>query len=367
MRIIQITTVHKPFDNRIYHKECVSLFKAGHKVSLMACKTVDIPFDLDVDIIELPKYLNRKKHFLFTSVLGVIRKARELKADVYHIHDPELLIAGLYLRLLGYIVIYDTHENNPASILSKPYLSGKFKRKFISILFDKFELFAASKMSAIVTATDDIAVRFKKFKPTVIRNFPIAPDFSTITTPEKKKTKDVVIFVGGMTRIRGIKELITAFNDLDNVELWLLGGFESEDFENECKLIPGWKNVDYLGSVPPTEIYGYIKMADVGVVTYLPYPNHVTALPTKAFEYMAGGIPMLMSNFDYWKELFGDIAHFADPAKPKEIAAVIREMLLDKIKLEAIHKRSLELIENEFSWQIEEERLLSLYDRFDVK
>ena len=133
---------------------------------------------------------------------------------------------------------------------------------------------------------------------------------------------------------------------MDNVELWLLGGFESEEFENECKLIPGWKNVDYLGSVPPTEIYGYIKMADVGVVTYLPYPNHVTALPTKAFEYMAGGIPMLMSNFDYWKELFGDIAHFADPAKPQEIAAVIREMLLDKIKLEAIHKRSLELIEN---------------------
>jgi len=362
VKIIQITSVHGPYDNRIYHKECVSLKEHGHEVYLMACPIKDKPNDL-VEILPLAKHESRIKHFFFTSILQVLKIAFKEKADVYHIHDPELLIAGLILRVFGYKVIYDVHENNPASLLSKPYIKRKVVSKFISSAFDKFELFAARFMSGIVTATEDIAVRFAKLNPVVLRNFPIAPDFSKITLPKKEKENDVVIFVGGMTEIRGIKELIIAFEKLDNIDLWLLGKFGSDAFERECRALKGWEKVNYLGVVSPQEIYGYIKLADIGIVTYLPFPNHITALPTKPFEYMAGGLPMLMSNFEFWKEVFGEIGTFVDPADSDQIALQIKNMLQDKIRLKEIAQRSVQLIEDEYSWGKERLRLFDLYQR----
>lgn len=366
MKIIQITTVHGPYDNRIYHKQCVSLKELGHEVYLMACQ--DNPNGDDpVPIIPLRKHQSRITHFFKTSILQVVKIAKKEKADVYHIHDPELLIAGVLLRFSGFKVIYDVHENNPASLLSKPYIKRKFMSKLISWIFDKFELAASSMMSAIVTATDDIAERFLSFKPIVLRNLPIAPDFSNLQPINEPKHQPVVIFVGGMTEIRGIKELITAFEEIEGVSLWLLGKFGSIEFEAECKKLKGWEKVKYLGIVSPQEIYSYIKIADIGIVTYLPFPNHVTALPTKPFEYMAGGLPMLMSNFDYWQKVFGEIGTFVDPTDSKQIANSIKEMLSNPERLDQISKKSIELIETEYSWNKERLRLFELYNRLDNK
>ena len=95
---------------------------------------------------------------------------------------------------------------------------------------------------------------------------------------EIKKNKPVFIYSGGLTRLRGIAELIQAMEFLRNkAELWLLGRWESEGFKNECEIMRGWEKTKYIGYIPYGEHFSYMKIADIGLVNFLPSPNHTPA------------------------------------------------------------------------------------------
>lgn len=316
-----------------------------------------------ITIIGLNKYRSRVANFFLVSFLGVLKKALKLKAKVYQIHDPELILPGLILRLFGKKVIYDIHENNPSSILSKPYIKSKFVSKSISKAFDIVEKSSAPLFTKIVTARPDISERFKSLQPVTLRNFPIIDELNNAKEVTIEKTKDVVIYVGGITKIRGIIPLIKSFKKLDNVELWLLGPWGSEDFENECKQLKGWGNTRYMGVVQPYEIISYLRYADIGIVTFLPYPNHIRTIATKPFEYMMAGLPMIMSNFPYWKELFNGHSEFVNPEDPEEIASTIKHLLADQEKMKLMSEQSLKKVNEEFNWEAESEKLIALYNR----
>jgi glycosyltransferase involved in cell wall biosynthesis len=266
------------------------------------------------------------------------------------------------LRLIGKKVIYDVHENNPAALLSRPYLKRKFTRIILSKTIKLIEKLSSRYFSAIITARPDISLLFAKHKPFTLRNFPILPDYDKIKDIEIEKKKPSVIYVGGMTEIRGTLELIKAFEQIDEAELWLLGGFGSKEFEQRCRKLEGWKKVKYLGLVEADQIFSYIKKADIGIVTFLPKPNHITTLATKPFEYMACGLPMIMSDFEYWKDFFKDSTLYVNPADENEIAKKIKELLGDKELMHKMGEKNLELIKNEYNWEKESQVLIDAYD-----
>ena len=84
--------------------------------------------------------------FRFSSILPksyfINKVARRLNLDVVHLHDPELIFLGLYLKLKGMHVIYDSHEDFPKQILSKNYLLNKqLNNYFVKILATTANLF----------------------------------------------------------------------------------------------------------------------------------------------------------------------------------------------------------------------------------
>ncbi len=363
MKIAHITSVHPQNDNRIFYKECTSLANAGYDVTLIAAggdtKTVN-----RVKIVGFKKAQGgRLKRMVKTSLLDMLKACKEIDADIYHFHDPELMIVGLYLKMMGKKVIYDIHENNPASILSKPYIKSAFLKKIISFIFDKFELSASKFFDALVTARPDISARFEHKNLITLRNFPILPDFSKMKEIDIEKTKPSVIFVGGMTQIRGINELLDAFEMLDDYELWLLGPIK----ENKLKqrILSGCKNVKYFGIVEAYEVFSYIKKADIGIITFLPVPNHLHTLATKPFEYMACGKPMIMSNFEYWRETFKESSLYVDPSNPKDIAKTVNYLMKNKNLAKKMGELNQKLAKEEYNWQKESQKLLDLYKRLE--
>lgn len=360
-KICHITTVHPVNDNRIFYKECVSLKNGGYEVYLICSGTPSREIE-GIAIIGLNKYHSRVANFFLISFIGVLKAALKLKAKVYHIHDPELILPGLILRLFGKKVIYDIHENNPSSILSKPYLKSKFVSKSISKAFDIVEKSSAPLFTKIVTARPDISERFKSLQPVTLRNFPIIDELNNAKEVILEKTKDVVIYVGGMSKIRGIIPLIESFEKLNSAELWLLGPWGSEDFEKECKQLKGWENTRYMGVVQPYEIISYLRYADIGIVTFLPYPNHIRTIATKPFEYMMAGLPMIMSNFPYWKELFNGLSEFVNPEDSDEIASTIEQLLDDEEKMKLMSERAINKVNEEFNWEAESGKLMDLYN-----
>jgi glycosyltransferase involved in cell wall biosynthesis len=361
LKVAHITTVHPKNDNRILYKECISLKNAGYDVSLIVAGTSDDNIN-GIKIVGFKKEKNRFKRIVKTSFFDLLKICNRVDADIYHFHDPEIMFAGLILKLKGKKVIYDIHENNPAAILSKPYIKSKLLKKILSKMIDVTEKTIVTFFDAIVTARPDISERFKHKNIITLRNFPILPDFSKIKDIEIKKTKPSVIYVGGMSTIRGINELLEAFKLLENVELWLLGPVKEKSLEEKINSID---NVKYFGVVEPYEVFSYINMADIGIITFLEAPNHVKTLATKPFEYMACGKPIIMSNFKYWRETFGKSALYVDPSNPKDIADKINFLIKNKEMMEKMGKLNKELSKKEYNWEKESDKLLNLYKKLE--
>lgn len=361
MNVAHITSVHPQNDNRIFYKECITLAKAGYEVTLIVAGGETKRLD-GVNIVGYEKAKGgRLSRMIKTSLIDMIKACKRVDADVYHFHDPELIFTALYLKMSGKKVIYDIHENNPASILSKPYIKSKLQQKLISKLFDIFEKSVVRFFDAIVTARPDITKRFKHQQLITLRNFPILPDVSQIKRLEIKKEKPTVIYVGNMTKIRGLYELLDAFKVLNEYELWLLGPIGDKSLKE--KIEKGVPNVNYLGVVEAYEVFSYIDAADIGIITFLPAPNHLETLATKPFEYMACGKPMIMSNFDYWKTTFQESSLYVDPSDSNEIAQTVDRLFKDKALMEKVSQKNRKLSQEVYNWKNESQKLLELYKR----
>ena len=358
MKIAHITSVHPYNDNRILYKECTTLRKEEYDICLIVAGTESKKVN-GIHIFGYEKSQGgRLSRIIKTSFFEMIKVCKKVDADLYHFHDPELIFAGLYLKLLGKKVIYDIHENNPASILSKPYIKSKLVKKIISKLFDLFEKGTAGLFDAIITARPDISARFKHKHLITLRNFPILPEMSQIKKVEIIKTKPSVIFVGGMSSIRGIPELIQAFNLIPEIELWLLGPIKEKEIE---KKIAEQENIRYFGIVEAYDVFTYIDRADIGIITFLPVPNHLQTLATKPFEYMACGKPMIMSDFVYWKETFEESSLYVDPTDIQLISETIKNLIEDEPLRTKMSIKNLELSKNEYNWDKESQKLVNLY------
>ena len=360
MKVCHISTVHNVFDDRIFHKECVSLAKNGFDVTLLAkhhrSETVD-----RVKISALPNKNSR----LFRIVLQgiVFFKAIKINAKSYHFHDPELMFLGVILRIMGKKVIYDVHEDITKQILYKNWIKFAITRTIISKIIHYLEKFCALFFSRIIVVTDDIAANFNSRKTILIRNFPIVELIDKASSHKKSETKTILIYVGGLTEVRGIKEIISALDYLSNdIEMHILGPWDSDAYKQECMSLPSWSKVKYMGTLKLEDVYPFIKAADIGISLLYPAKNYIKSLPVKAFEYMACEKPMIMSDFDYWKEIFHDVALFCNPMNPKEIASCIKLLADHKHRADILAKEGRKLILEKFSWEAESKQLIEMYN-----
>ena len=220
-------------------------------------------------------------------------------------------------------------------------------------IFDKF-----------IATTPKISEKFPKDKTIILCNYPI---LSFIDENIKNSNKiniangPVLIYQGGLTRTRGIKQLIEAIGILNNnVNLILLGKWE-KGLKEECEAFSGWNSTTDLGFKPLSEVYSYTSSSDIGIVNFLPHPNHNEALPNKPFDYMASSIPFIFSNFNYWEGIFSECGLSVNPEDPKDIAEKIQTLLENKELRIRLGKRGRELVETQYNWETESKKLIKLY------
>ncbi|MBM7581725.1 glycosyltransferase involved in cell wall biosynthesis [Caldicoprobacter guelmensis] len=363
--ICHITSAHPPYDDRIFHKECKTLAGNGYKVVLIA------PHDKDevvegVKIKAIPKPKNRKERILKIT-LQVYKSALRENAEVYHFHDPELIPAGIMLRFHGKKVIYDVHEDVPRQIMSKEWIP-KYLRGMVAGVMGMIEALASKIIDGIVAATPAIAKRFPKFKTTVVQNFPIVSEFVLGESIPYQNRPAKVVYIGGISIIRGIKEMIKAVELVAkkvDVRLVLAGSFSPPSLKDEIENLEGWQYVNFLGWQNRESIARLLGEARVGLVVLHPIPNYVEAWPVKLFEYMAVGLPVIVSDFPLWREIIEctGCGILVNPLKPKEIADAIKWILEHPEEAEKMGHRGREAVLNKYNWQVEGNKLLEFYRR----
>ncbi|MCX7993328.1 MAG: glycosyltransferase family 4 protein [Fimbriimonadales bacterium] len=365
-RVAHLSSVHSWNDVRIYYRECLSLAKRGYEVYLVVREAPKGLGSADIHTIGVGSARTRLARIVGATG-RIYRYARRLGASVYHFHDPELIFVGMLLKQGGAKVIYDVHENVPQQILTKDWLPY-WSRRFVARLSGWAEQKAAQHLDAIVAATPSIAKRFPPEKTVVVQNFPFQDELITPEPTPYACRPPLIAYVGGLTTIRGAREMVQAMEYVNNTSeavLVIAGSFSPSSLEQELASMAGWRRVRFLGQQTRAEVASLLGQARAGIVVFHPSPNHIEAQPNKLFEYMAAGLPVIASNFPHWQALIGSppCGITVDPLNAHSIAQAIEWMLTHPQDAEQMGRRGRLQVVERYNWEAESAKLLALYEQ----
>ena len=371
MKIVVITSAHRLTDVRVYRKEAIQLAAEGHEVVLVGWREAPTarekegrsrPGSIRFRVIDAPRSrLDR----MTRTVYRVVSAALDEDGDVYHLHDPELLPAGVLLTRQGKCVVFDAHESLRSTILTKSWIPSYF-RPLLSRLISHVEAYLTARVSGVIAATPAIAKESRNRNTAIVQNFPRIDELMEQSAVRYEDRQNVVAFVGGISRVRGALEMVKAVGIVAErfpIRFILAGHAQERSLVEELESLPGWQHTESLGWRSHVEVPGLLGTARAGLVLFHPAPNHVEAQPNKLFEYMSAGLPVIASNFSLWQDIVGsaNCGLLVDPLDPQQIANAIEWIFENPEEANRMGSRGREAVLSKYNWESESKKLISFY------
>lgn len=372
-KVCILSSVHIALDNRVFYREAQSLRRNGYEVTLIAVHEREEVKD-GVRIVPLPRVARWKRPFLWHTLFQL---AVATQADIYHFHDPELLLVAPWIRWrTGKPTVYDIHEVYPDFIKVKDYMPA-WLRYPIAWAFYWLEPLLARLQSGLVFSDDEIAKTFAGVKrpKTTLFNFPSLDFVQTgiAQTQQIANREPMVLHLGGHERNRGTRLMMAAFEQvlktMPEAKLCLVGHFVPPQLAQEV-----WEDamsrgithaVQIVGRVPFETIGNYLQRAAVGWVPWQAYPKNDKNIPTKLFEYMSYGLPIVSSDLASTRPFIqqGVNGFLVQPDDPSAHAQAILRVLQDAENGRMMGQHGQEMVSSQYNWGEMEKRLLALYEK----
>ncbi len=354
-KVCILTSVHPPFDVRIFHKEAKSLVKAGYDVTLIAQHDKEEIVD-GVKIINLQRPRNRIERMTKTA-LELYRKAMSSDADIYHFHDPELMPVGLELRKKGKRVIFDIHEDTRQQIILKGYIPSGL-RKLLSRAYASYEDYACRKFSALITPQEKMTEYYRQFNRTeTVENF---VDLTLYPKRTIDFTKPVLLHAGGLSVDRGLYNMINAAKCLKGDFVFNVAGFLSNSLDR-TSLHP----LTYLGYLNQKDLVNVYSKSNIGIILYNNVGQYWMAGAVKCYEYMANAMPIIMPDFGEWVQ-FNEVCRCGinvDVQNGQNVADAVHYLVANPEKAKAMGENGRRWVEEKYSWQAAFRKLDYLYQQ----
>ena len=213
--------------------------------------------------------------------------------------------------------------------------------------------------------SDYITDKFKSYGAkfvTSVKNFPLT--YGATSQSIYNPNTNTVCYTGGLTRIRAIKEMVIACSRAD-VKLIVAGEFDDSEYQKEVMSLPEWNSVEYLGFLPSTELKEKVlDRASIGIILFINVPNHVNAIPTKVFEYMQAGLPVIASReVLFCKQVTEEenCGLVVDPLNIDEVAQAIRTITSDSELAKQMSANAKQASADKYNWLSQEKSLLEFY------
>lgn len=366
MKIVHLSSVHYALDTRIFHRECSSLIKLGYQVDLVAQWGGNETLN-GVNIVALPQVTSKsdRLHKVIPSLWKIATTYP--KKTLFHIHDSELIIVGLLLKRKGYKVIYDVHEDVPRDLLSKVWIPVLL-RKPLAAIVSLLEARADKYFDAIISVTEEIKDRFQNTNNYLVRNYPDANELLVQegATTEYHKRNNVLTYIGEIQAERGIHHIIEALSIISDKYpdiTFDLGGKINERYKSKLEELKGWQSTNFLGWVSRPMIPTVLNKAKIGLLVLDRHPNFENSKPVKLFEYMLSGLPIIASDFNYWKNLIGEAncAIFIEPSNPAKLVDALEWILNNPKAAKEMGERGRNFAMQKFNWSTELDNLQLCY------
>jgi glycosyltransferase involved in cell wall biosynthesis len=362
-RVVHLTSVHYAFDTRIYHRECKSLALAGYDVTLIAPRADG---DLSIDGVKMRAITpprNRRERIIRT-IWAVYWAAVKEDADLYHFHDPELLLIGVLLKLQGKKVIYDVHEDYRGIMGVKQWLPWGM-HKPASIAARICETILSRACDRVIAATPVIARIFRPEQTRLVQNYPWLYELSTPDSLPYDKREAIVAYVGWLDDTRGMREMARAV-ELAAREMpvkLVLGGKVQDGASSNFEKDGPSELVEYLGFLSRPQVKKLIASARIGIVTFLSSVNYDESQPTKLFEYMSGSLPVIASDFPVYRRIVesAKCGLLVDPRNPAAIADAILWLMRNPLEAAEMGRNGRRAVAEKYNWEREADSLLATY------
>lgn len=356
-----ITTIHPPYDGRIYVRELMALVEAGYSLAMVA------PWEkterADPRVLWVPTGTPTRRLDRILHGWRTFRAALRIRAKAFHFHDVDFLPWALALKLFKRVpVVYDCHENYPEEILyNKPWIA-KPLRAPLAFALRIFEDFSVRMLGQVIVPVPSIEEKFGRFRHVhmaQVRN--LARWRANRELPHER----ALICTGSLSWSYGVDGLLEIGRELKrrgkDYPLILTERFPSPGARESFVKAVAEEGlaIRIQPKVAPGDMDKLLSQAWISLATELDTPDRSLSLPTKLFEYMAMGLPVVASNIPLSREVVesaecglvvpaGDWKAFVD--------AIIR-LWEDEALRERCREKGFAAIEGEFNWDLEQKKI----------
>ena len=363
IKVCHFTTAHKALDNRLFDKESKSLARGGYDVTILGQHDREECRE-GIRIVPIPRptgFLDR----LRLSMWRIVRLAMRQGASVYHFHDPELIPAGLILKLCGKKVIYDVHEDYEQTVLTAAWLPFGSHR-FVSAAWGLFEKITARLFDAVIVVDSHIRQKFPPSKTEMITNVPPLT-FSRVDPKPERTGPFKILYIGAVAERRGVEKVVEALKYIRSkeVQLHIIGTVENAKYQKMFDVDP---RIVCHGRLPWHQARGAMESGDVGLMLFQPTPEHMLFTGegnTKLFEFMGLGMPVLFGDLPNLRKFMDTTGAglAVDPTSSVKIAEALDRLHDDPALCRTLGENGRKAVRERFHWEKEEAKLLALYAR----
>ena len=351
------------------------MVKAGWEVTLLASPVlgskVKMPSKKGIRVVSMParrSYVMSKLNYLHYCS-RVIRLALQLKPKVIYISDPIGAFPGLIAAKVSCAeLVYHEHDSpNNGANLNRLFRSAR------SATLDRASLivFPNADRARLVQKQSD----FDEKKLRVVWNVPRLSELPTL--PEKFDLPFVLYYHGSINPERlptAVLEAVASFNGAVRLDV---AGYEAPGAQGYvAALLTNWNRAGhevmrYHGEQPHhSDLLRIATQCHAGLVL-MPMVSddinmkHMVGASNKAFDYMAAGLPLIVSDIPEWCQTFvaSGYAVACEPGSVSSITSALSWLVKNPVAAQEISKRNRLKIENEWNYETVFDQVLGCIDK----
>jgi glycosyltransferase involved in cell wall biosynthesis len=302
--------------------------------------------------------------------------------NVLHAHNPPDLtglVSFLVSRITGVPYVFEVHDRAPELYCGE---MGLPKSSIVYRLMKNIERIVVLNSAGMITVNEKVADYYKSF------GGPLPIAIYTGTYLNMKAIKEIsfdnhklagkrVILYQGALNMASIGEpaiydlmlplqaMPIILKDYPNAVLVYVGEGTGRSNLEQAAVSMGIKDkVIFTGFIPQKQVFEWVSRADVALIPYADNPNCRTTVPSKLYEYMALGKPIVATNFPGIYEIIDNERNglVYEVKSLKEFSECIMRVLGNSQFAQNIASNARQDFFSKYSLDKNWPRLISLYD-----
>lgn len=322
------------------------------------------------------KRVAREKQLIERFVQSLEKEFAKNPPDILHTHDMRGIAIGGALcqskdKKYTFKWIHDIHE----------YVDGlTILHKDTQKFYQKVEQDFIKKPDELLSPSPALnSILAKKYKlpkkPNLVLNTPRITDFDKHKEDLRSNLKLpsdalLIVYSGTVKPARGLDVAVEALSLLPDAHLAIVStpSTHLEALQEKAKELGVADRLHFHPYVPVEAVSSFLHSADIGIFPVQNYLNADIALPTKLFEYLHAGLPVVSSNTRAMQEFikhyecgfsfeFGNVEDF--------VLAINRAA--ERLGSDKKWRKSIQALSKTYCWEEQEKVLEKVYSEFDKK